>query len=82
MLALDFIVVFGSVVLGVVCAIFINRFSKIKKENKIKASGDIRSEFNNLVFERDVALEALDKVNQFFDEKKIESFDKYIILLK
>lgn len=82
MLALDFIVVFGSVVLGVVCAIFFNRFSKIKKENKIEASGDIRSEFNNLVFERDVALEALDKVNQFFDEKKIDSFEKDRLLLK
>lgn len=68
--------------MGVVCAILVNRFSKTKKENKIKASGDIRSEFNNLVFERDVALEALDKVNQFFDEKKIDSFEKDRLLLK
>src|SRR4028119_2175925 len=82
MLALDFVVVFGSVILGVVCAFFASRFSKTKKENKIKASGDIRSEFNNLVFERDVALEALDKVNQFFDEKKIDSFEKDRLLLK
>jgi hypothetical protein len=82
MLALDIIVVFGSVILGVVCALFANRFSKTKKENKIKASGDLRSEFNNLVFERDVALEALDKVNQFFDEKKIDSFEKDGLLLK
>jgi hypothetical protein len=82
MLALDFIFVFGSVILGVVCALFINRFSKTKKENKTKASGDIKSEFNNLVFERDVALEALDKVNQFFDEKKIDSFEKDRLLLK
>jgi hypothetical protein len=82
MLALDIIVVFGSVILGVVCALFANRFSKTKKENKIKASGDLRSEFNNLVFERDVALEALDKVNQFFDEKKIDSFEKDRLLLK
>lgn len=82
MLALDFIVVFGSVILGVVCALFASRFSKTKKENKIKASGDIRSEFNNLVFERDVALEALGKVNQFFGEKKIDSFEKDRLLLK
>jgi hypothetical protein len=82
MLALDFIVAFGSVILGVVCALFVNRFSKTKKENKIKASGDMRSEFNNLVFERDVALEALDKVNRFFDEKKIDSFEKDRLLLK
>ena len=82
MLALDIIVVFGSVILGVVCAFFASRFSKTKKENKIKASGDLRSEFNNLVFERDVALEALDKVNQFFDEKKIDSFEKDRLLLK
>jgi hypothetical protein len=82
MLALDFIVVFGSVILGIVCAIFVNGFSKTKNENKVKASGDIRSEFNNLVFERDVALEALDKVNRFFDEKKIDSFEKDRLLLK
>ena len=82
MLALDFIVVFGSVILGVVCALFVNSFSKTKKENKIKSSVDIRSEFNNLVFERDVALEALDKVNRFFDEKKIDSFEKDRLLLK
>jgi hypothetical protein len=81
-LALDFVVVFGSVFLGTVCAIFINRFSKTKKENKIKASADIKSEFNNLVFERDVALEALGKVNQFFSEKKIDSFEKDRLLLK
>lgn len=82
MLVLDFMVAFGSVILGVVCAIFASRFSKTKKENKIKASGDLRSEFNNLVFERDVALEALDKVNQFFGEKKIDSFEKDRLLLK
>ncbi len=82
MLALDFVVVFGSVFLGVVCAIFVNRFSKTKKENKINASKDIKSEFNNLVFERDVALEALGKVNQFFSEKKIDSFEKDRLLLK
>jgi hypothetical protein len=81
-LALDFVVVFGSVFLGIVCAIFINRFSKTKKENKIKASADIKSEFNNLVFERDVALEALGRVNQFFSEKKIDSFEKDRLLLK
>ncbi len=76
-------VVFGSVFLGVVCAIFVNRFSKTRKEHKIKASEeDLRSEFNHLVFERDVALEALGKVNQFFSEKKIDSFEKDRLLLK
>lgn len=84
MSALDFMVVFGSVFLGVACALVVNRFSKIKRESKIKsrASEDIKSEFNNLVFERDVALEALDKVNQFFSEKKIDSFEKDRLLLK
>src|ERR671921_522868 len=33
-LALDFVVVFGSVFLGAVCAIIVNRFSKTRKENK------------------------------------------------
>lgn len=82
MLALDFVVVFGSVFLGAVCAVFVNRFSKTKKENKINASKGIKSEFNNLVFERDVALEALGKVDQFFSEKKIDSFEKDRLLLK
>ena len=80
---MDFVVVFGSVFLGVVCAIFVNRFSQTRKENKIKASEeDIRSKFHNLVLERDVALEALGKVNQFFSEKKIDSFEKDRLLLK
>lgn len=81
-MALDFVVVFGSVFLGVVCAIFVNHFSKTKKENKIKAPEDIKSEFNNLVFERDVALEALGKVDQLFSEKKIDSFEKDRLLQK
>jgi hypothetical protein len=82
MSVVDFIVVFGSIILGALCALFVNRFLKTNKENKIGLSKDIRSEFNNLVLEKDVALEAIDKINQFFSEKKIDSYEKDRLLLK
>ena len=78
----DFIVVFGSIILGALCALFVNRFLKTNKENKIGMSKDIRSEFNKLVLEKDVALEAINKINQFFSEKKIDSYEKDRLLLK
>jgi hypothetical protein len=82
MLSADLIIVFGSVSSGIICALFVNRLLKIKKENKVRVTEDIKSEFNNLVFEKDVALEALNKINQFFSENKIDSYEKDRLLLK
>lgn len=82
MAAVEFIVVFGSIFIGTICAVFINRFLKTNKGNKINLSKDVQSEFNNLIFEKDVALEAINKINLFFSEKKIDSYEKDRLLLK
>ena len=82
MFILDFFIVLGSVLVGMLCAVFANRILKSRKENNANLPKDPRSEFNNLVFEKEIALEALGKINQFFSEKKIDSYDKDRLLLK
>jgi hypothetical protein len=79
---LDFLVVFGSILLGVICSICINRILINRKENKSRISSDTKSELNNLLFEKSIALEALNKINQYFDEKKIDVYEKDRLLLK
>ncbi len=79
---LGFLVILGSILLGVVCSISINRILITKKENKSRTSSDAKSELNNLLFEKSIALEALNKINQYFDEKKIDVYEKDRLLLK
>jgi len=78
----EFIIFLGSVFLGVVCSFFLNRYFVAKKENKIKLSNDVKSELDNLCFEKSVALEAMNKINQYFGEKKIDELEKDMLLLK
>jgi len=79
---LDFLVILGSILLGVVCSICINRILITKRKNKSRISSDAKSELNNLLFEKSIALEALNKINQYFDEKKIDVYEKDRLLLK
>jgi len=79
---LGFLVILGSILLGVVCSICINRILITKKENKSGIPSDAKSELNNLLFEKSIALEALNKINQYFDEKKIDVYEKDRLLLK
>jgi len=78
----EFLIILGSVLLGIVCSLFLNRYFVAKKENKIKLSNDVKSELDNLYFEKSVALEAMNKINQYFDEKKIDELEKERLLLK
>jgi hypothetical protein len=78
----EFLTFLGSVFLGIICSLFINRYFATKKENKIKLSTDVKSELDNLYFEKSVALEAMNKINQYFDEKKIDELEKDRLLLK
>ena len=78
----SFLIILGSILLGIICSLFINRLLIIKKENKSKSSNDVKSELNNLVFEKSIALEALNKINQYFEEKKIDVYEKDRLLLK
>ncbi len=78
----EFLIILGSVFLGIVCSLFLNRYFVAKKENKIKLSNNVKSELDNLYFEKSVALEALNKINQYFGEKKIDELEKERLLLK
>lgn len=78
----SFLIILGSILLGIICSLFVNRVLIIKKEHKSKSSNDVKSELNNLVFEKSIALEALNKINQYFDEKKIDVYEKDRLLLK
>ncbi len=79
---LGFLIVLGSVLLGMICSIFIYRLLITKTEHKSKLYNDIKSELNKLAFEKDVTLEALDKIKHYMDEKKIDIYEKDRLLLK
>jgi hypothetical protein len=79
---LGFLIVLGSALLGIISSIFIYRLLITKTENKSKLSSDINFELNKHAFEKDVTLEALDKINYFIEEKKIDIYEKDRLLLK
>src|SRR6476619_3826273 len=79
---LDFFIVFISIVLGIICSISINHIFFHRKEKKSKVSEDIKSELNNLLLEKSIALEALNKIEKFFKEQKIDKNEKDNLVLK
>ena len=85
---IDILIVASSAMLGVICALLIFQIIKIRRESKLKILGDVKYELSSLYFEKSVALEALNKINQHFDEKKIDEYErdrlshKYINLLE
>src|SRR4029079_4248770 len=85
---IEILIVVSSVILGVICAIFIFHILKIRRESRSKILGNVKYELSSLYFEKSVALEALNKINQHFDEKKIDAYErdrlshKYINLLE
>jgi hypothetical protein len=79
---LGFLVFLGSILSGIICSVYVNRILNTRKENRFKLSEDVKSELNNLLFEKSVALEALNKINQYLVEKKIDVYEKDRLLLK
>lgn len=85
---IDILIVASSAMLGVICALFIFQIIKIRRESKLKILGNVKYELSSLYFEKSVALEALNKISQHFDEKKIDEYErdrlshKYINLLE
>lgn len=73
---LDLLIITSSAALGIICSIFIYRFISVKDRDKPNLLGNVKTELNNLYFEKSVALEALSKVKQFFDEKKIDEYER------
>ena len=85
---IEILIVVSSVILGVICAIFIFHILKKRRDSRLKILGNVKYELSSLYFEKSVALEALNKINQHFDEKKIDEYErdrlshKYINLLE
>lgn len=74
---LDILIFSSSVALGIICAIFLHRFiSRKKYDERNNLIGNVKYELNNLYFEKSVALDALGKIKQFFDEKKIDEYER------
>jgi len=84
---IDILIIASSAMLGVICALFVFQIIKIRRESQLKILGNVKYELSSLYFEKSVALEALNKINQHFDEKKIDQYErdrlshKYINLL-
>jgi hypothetical protein len=79
---LGFLIILGSILLGIISSVFIYRLLTTKIENKSKLSNDTKFELDKPVFEKDITLEALDKINYFIEEKKIDIHEKDKLLLK
>lgn len=57
--------------------LFSCRFTSLRKQNEHgSVLGNVKYELNNLYFEKSVALEALEKINQFFEDKKIDEYER------
>ena len=85
---IEILIVASSAMLGVICALFVFQIIKIRRKSQLKILGSVKYELSSLYFEKSVALEALNKINQQFDEKKIDEYErdrlshKYINLLE
>lgn len=73
---IDLFIVSGSIALGLISAVFVTRYARNRKNSNPTLLGNVRNELNNVEFEKSVALEALGKVNQFFEEKKIDEYER------
>ena len=84
---IEILIVASSAMLGVICALFVFQIIKKRRESRLKILGNVKYELSSLYFEKSVALEALNKINQHFDEKKIDEYErdrlshKYVNLL-
>lgn len=84
---IDILIVASSAMLGIICALFVFQIIKIRSESRLKILGNVKYELSSLYFEKSVALEALNKINQHFEEKRIDEYErdrlshKYINLL-
>jgi hypothetical protein len=85
---IEILIVASSTMLGIICALFVFQIIKIRRESQSKILGNVKYELSSLYFEKSVALEALNKINQHFEEEKIDEYErdrlshKYINLLE
>jgi hypothetical protein len=79
---LDFLLIIGSSLLGIICPLAINQIFLSKKDKKYQEYKGVKSELDKLVIERSIALEAIDKINQSFSTQKIDENEKNNLLSK
>jgi hypothetical protein len=73
---IEILIVVSSIILGIICALFIFQILKTRRESQLKILGNVKYELSSLYFEKSVALDALSKINQHFEEKKIDEFER------
>ena len=79
---IDFFLICISIALGIMCPISISHILAYRKEKKYTTSHEIKYELNNLILEKSIALEALNKIEKFFKEEKIDKNEKDKLVLK
>ncbi len=76
-----YLLIFISILLGIVCSVYLHR-TLSKKQHSSEGYRDVRSDLNNLLFEKSVALDAINKINQNYTEKKIDIYEKDRLMIK
>ncbi len=79
---LNYLIITSSIFLGGICSLIIHYVLVSKREKKAKISNSVKSELDNLFFEKSIALEAINKIDQYFKEKKIDIYERDRLLLK
>lgn len=79
---IDLLIIFSSSCLGIISSLFTLYFFITRKENRFKTLWNPKYELNNLLFEKSMALEALNKINRYYEEKKIDDYEKDRLMLK
>lgn len=79
---IDLLIIFSSICLGIISSLFILYFFITRKEKRFKTLGNPKYELNNLLFEKSMALEALNKIKRYHEEQKIDDYEKDRLMLK
>lgn len=79
---LNYLIIASSIFLGGICSLLIHYVLVSKREKKAKLSNSVKSELDNLFFEKSIALEAINKIDQYFKENKIDIYERDRLLLK
>ncbi len=79
---LDIVILVSSIFLGVISSFFIYVRQEQKKKNRVHLSSNAKSTMDNILFEKSLALEAISRINGFFNEKKLDVYERDRLLKK
>ncbi|MDQ4072667.1 MAG: hypothetical protein M3162_00035 [Thermoproteota archaeon] len=72
----------SSIFLGAISSFFIYVRLEQKKRNRAHLSNNAKSILDNILFEKSLALEAISRINGFFNEKKLDAYERDRLLMK